>query len=351
MGNENLKFPYLARQINGGIAMNFGKAIDSVYEKDSCFIDYLNNFSIDNLSGNWVNGKLVDRNGWLDRLGILVGLPRPYATFSIAQAFVFDKVPQVMEGVKHGFSSDRTVTIDGVTYEYVPDSTDPNKGNLTLNGEVVCGKLDDYYRAMETKPISDVMYREYLKNACSVKKIKSVAGIANVVEIFIKSYRYVIQFITDNDILVRVAGNFQDYVDTLQTAFDSMFTTAPKVRVYADAYFEEEYLEGQIEEDVEEYTGSNLFTVSYLYEGGKVIFIIELDPSLEQYKDGVLEMLNEKYAQYDDIQFVVTIQEASFMFDRARRSLDGKLHGFSTDVPIGDITRDDGGFLKSTITI
>ena len=54
-----------------------------------------------------------------------------------------------MEGVKHGFSSDRTVTIDGITYEYVPDSTDPNKGNLTLNGEVVCGKLDDYYRAIE----------------------------------------------------------------------------------------------------------------------------------------------------------------------------------------------------------
>ena len=351
MCNEDLKFPYLARQINGGIAMNFGKAIDSVYEKDSCFIDFLNDFNIDNLSGNWVDGVLVDRNGWLDRLGVLIGLPRPYTTFSITQAFVFDKVPQVMEGVKHGFSSDRTVTIDSVTYEYVPNSSDPNKGNLTLNGEVVCGKLDDYYRAMETKPISDELYREYLKNACFVKKIKSVVGIANVIETFIKSYRYAIQFVTDNDILVSVAGNFQDYVDTLQTAFNLMFTTAPKVRVFADAYFEEKFLEGRIREEVEEYTGSNLFTVSYLYEGGQVIFIIDLDPSLEQYKDGVYEMLNEKYAQYDDIQFKVIIQEASFMFDRARRSLDGQLHGFSTDIPIGDITRADGGFLKSTINI
>lgn len=351
MGNENLKFPYLARQINGGIAMNFGKAIDSVYEKDACFIDFLNNFSIYNLSGNWVDGVLVDRNGWLDRLGVLVGLPRPYATFSITQAFVFDKVPQVMEGVKHGFSSDRTVTIDGVTYEYVPDSDNPNKGNLVLNEEVVCGKLDDYYRAMETKPISDVLYREYLKNACFVKKIKSIAGIANVIETFIESYRYAIEFISDNDILVSVAGSFQDYVDTLQTAFNLIFTTAPRVRVFADAYFEEKFLVGQITEDVEEYTGSNLFTVSYLYEDGYVIFIIDLDPSLEQYKDGVYEMLYEEYSQYDDIQFKVIIQEASFMFDRARRSLDGQLHGFSTDIPIGDITRADGGFLKSTINI
>lgn len=349
MDNGVLKFPYLARQINGGIAINFGKGIDSVYEKDADFINFLSNFSIDNLSGNWDGDKLVDRNGWLDRLGVLIGLPRPYTTFSITQAFVFDKVPQVMEGVKHGFSSDRTVTIDGVEYVYVPDSTNPNKGNLTLNGNVVCGKLDDYYRSLETKPISDELYREYLKNACSVKKIKSVDGIANVIEIFIKSYRYVIEFVSNNDILVRVAGNFQDYVDTLQAAFNSIFTTSPRVRVYVDAYFEEEYLKLQIESAIEEYTGSDLFTVSYLYEGGKVVFIIEFDPSLEGYKDGVLNMLEETYEGYDDIEFVVVIQEASFMFDRARRSLDGKLHGFSTDVPIGEVTRDDGGFLKDIV--
>ena len=41
------KFPYLARQINGPIAMSFGKGIDSVYERDAEFIDFLSRFSID----------------------------------------------------------------------------------------------------------------------------------------------------------------------------------------------------------------------------------------------------------------------------------------------------------------
>ena len=45
------KFPYLARQINGPIAISFGKGIDSVYENDAEFIDFLSRFSIDSLEG------------------------------------------------------------------------------------------------------------------------------------------------------------------------------------------------------------------------------------------------------------------------------------------------------------
>ena len=76
------KFPYLARQINGPIAMSFGKGIDSVYENDAEFIDFLSRFSIDTLEGKW-----------LDAVGLLLGLPRPWVEVPMIQeAFLFDNI-------------------------------------------------------------------------------------------------------------------------------------------------------------------------------------------------------------------------------------------------------------------
>ena len=68
------KFPYLARQINGPIAESFGKGIDSVYENDAEFINFLSRFSIDALEGKW-----------LDALGMLLGLPRPWVEVPMIQ--------------------------------------------------------------------------------------------------------------------------------------------------------------------------------------------------------------------------------------------------------------------------
>ena len=80
------KFPYLARQINGPIAESFGKGIDSVYENDAEFIDFLSRFSIDTLEGKW-----------LDALGMLLGLPRPWVEVPMIQeAFLFDNIPHIV---------------------------------------------------------------------------------------------------------------------------------------------------------------------------------------------------------------------------------------------------------------
>ena len=99
------KFPYLARQINGPIAMSFGNGIDSVYENDAEFIDFLSRFSIDSLEGKW-----------LDALGMLLGLPRPWIEVPMLQeALLFDNIPNIVPNpLSHSFSTDRNVIIGGL---------------------------------------------------------------------------------------------------------------------------------------------------------------------------------------------------------------------------------------------
>ena len=151
------KFPYLARQINGPIAMSFGKGIDSVYENDEEFIDFLSRFSIDTLEGKW-----------LDALGLLLGLPRPWVEVPMIQeALLFDNIPNVVPNPPaHAISTDRNVIIGGSVIT-------PSMG----------GKLDDTNRNISVEPITDNVYRDYLKCACMVKKRHSINGIADVVEI------------------------------------------------------------------------------------------------------------------------------------------------------------------------
>lgn len=106
------KFPYLARQINGPIAISFGKGIDYVYERDAEFIDFLSRFSIDTLEGKW-----------LDSLGLLLGLPRPWVEIPMIQeALLFDNIPNsVPNPISHAFSTDRNVIIGDLVIT-------PNKG-------------------------------------------------------------------------------------------------------------------------------------------------------------------------------------------------------------------------------
>jgi hypothetical protein len=279
------KFPYLARQINGPIAEYFGKGIDSVYEIDAEFIDFLSRFSIDTLEGKW-----------LDALGMLLGLPRPWVEVPMIQeAFLFDNIPHVVPNpVSHAFSTDHNVIIDSTVIT-------PSMG----------GKFDDTNRSTSVEPISDSIYREYLKCACMVKKRHSINGIADVVELFCGSKQYAITFISDedwmNDILVELPIRLLDYQSTLQYAFDKMFTTAPKVLVRIDASFDNEYITPDVTRIVHDIVGNNSFLVTNFSELDKLVIDVTLGQINASYRNEVKEALEEEYAAYDDIFISVTV--------------------------------------------
>lgn len=279
------KFPYLARQINGPIAISFGKGIDYVYENDAEFIDFLSRFSIDSLEGKW-----------LDALGMLLGLPRPWVEIPMIQeALLFDNVPNIVPNPPaHAISTDRNIIIDGTVIT-------PSMG----------GKLDDTNRSISVEPITDNVYREFIKCACMVKKRHSINGIAVVVEVFCGSKQYAISFISDadwmNDILIELPIRLMDYQSTLQYAFDKMFTTAPKVLVRINASFDNKYITPEVRRVVYGIVGNDSFSVTNFSELDKLVIDITLEQVNAAYKDEVKAALDEEYKTYDDIVISVTV--------------------------------------------
>ena len=279
------KFPYLARQINGPIAMSFGKGIDSVYENDAEFIDFLSRFSIDTLEDKW-----------LDTLGLLLGLPRPWVEVPMIQeALLFDNVPNIVPNPPaHAISTDRNIIIDGTVIT-------PSMG----------GKFDDTNRSISVEPITDNVYREFIKCACMVKKRHSINGIADVVEVFCGSKQYAISFISDvdwmNDILIELPIRLMDYQATLQYAFDKMFTTAPKVLVRINASFDNEYITPDVRRVLYGIVGNDSFSVTNFSELDKLVIEITLGQVNAAYKDEVKAALDEEYKTYDDIVISVTV--------------------------------------------
>ena len=279
------KFPYLARQINGPVAMSFGKGIDSVYERDAEFINFLSRFSIDTLEGKW-----------LDALGMLLGLPRPWVEVPMIQeALLFDNIPHIVPNPSaHALSTDRNVIIEGSVIT-------PSVG----------GKLDDTNRNVSVEPITDNVYRDYLKCACMVKKRHSINGIADVVELFCGSKQYAISFISDvnwlNDILIELPIRLLDYQATLQYAFDKMFTTAPKVLVRIDSSFDNKYITPDVSRIVHDIVDNDSFSVINFTELDKLVIDVTLGQINSSYKDEVKEALEEEYSAYNDIVISVTI--------------------------------------------
>lgn len=279
------KFPYLARQINGPVAMSFGKGIDSVYERDAEFINFLSRFSIDTLEGKW-----------LDSLGMLLGLPRPWVEVPMIQeALLFDNIPHIVPNPPaHALSTDRNIIIEGSVIT-------PSIG----------GKLDDTNRNVSVEPITDNVYRDYLKCACMVKKRHSINGIADVVELFCGSKQYAISFISDvdwlNDILIELPIRLLYYQATLQYAFDKMFTTAPKVLVRIDSSFDNKYITPDVTRIVHDIVGNNSFSVTNFSELDKLVIDVTLGQINFSYKDEVKEALEEEYSAYNDIVISVTI--------------------------------------------
>ena len=281
------KFPYLARQINGPVAMSFGKGIDSVYERDAEFIDFLSRFSIDTLEGKW-----------LDSLGMLLGLPRPWVQVPMIQeALLFDNIPNVVPNPPaHALSTDRNIIIEGSVIT-------PSMG----------GKIDDTNRNVSVEPITDNVYRDYLKCACMVKKRHSINGIADVVELFCGSKQYAISFISDvdwlNEILLELPIRLFDYQATLQYAFDKMFTTAPKVLVRIDSSFDNKYITPDVSRIVHDIVDNDSFSVINFTELDKLVIDVTLGQINSSYKDEVKEALEEEYSAYNDIVISVTIAE------------------------------------------
>ena len=283
---QNDKFPYLSRQIVGDIAKAFGYGIDHIYEVDQPFIDFLSHFSIDTMSGKW-----------LDMLGIILGLPRPYVTKpQLEEAFQFDIPLQMLDGLYHGFSTTVPINIDGVMYD-------------RTNG----GLLDNIYRETVVEPVGDSIYKKYLYATSLLKKTHSIKNIADVLELFVNSTRYAITFKNDsgyiNDIIITLSATSADYQSALQMAFNKIFTTAPFVIIDVSIYFDDLYTVPVIEQIVEEVTGSSTgFTVVYSIENKKAVFTITLDSSLAQYENEVKLAVEKHFEGANDVIIVVEVE-------------------------------------------
>lgn len=283
---QNDKFPYLARQIQGDISKAFGYGIDHVYETDQQFIDFLSRFSIDSLSGMW-----------LDMLGVVMGLPRPYVTKpQLEEAFEFDVPYQMLDGKYHGFSTSRPITIDGVTY-------DRNDG----------GMLDNIYRQTVTEPVGDSIYKKYLEATALLKRTHSIKNIADVLELFVNSTRYAIAFGDTsgyiNDIIITLSATSADYKEALQIAFNQIFTTAPFVIIDVSIYFDDIYTVPEIKKIIKEVTGSDTgYDVVYSIEDKKAVFTITLDSSLAQYEEEIRVAVEAHFAGASDVVIVIEVE-------------------------------------------
>ena len=289
---RNDKFPYLARQIQGNIAKAFGLGIDHVYETEQEFLYFLSNFSIDNLDGKW-----------LDMLGVIIGLPRPYSTMSVLDnLFEFDTTNFSLDPKKHGFSTGIPIIIDGVAYD-----------------RSVGGVLNNLYLSNEQIPVDDNIYKMYLKATSLLKKSHSIIDISKVLELFMDSTRYAILFRNAtgyvNDIQIILSATSAGYKDALQIAFNKIFTIPPYVLVTVALNFDNVYTIPTIESIIEDVTGEDSgYTVVFSFENKKAVFTITLDSSLAQYENEIRIALEAHFAGANDVVIVVEI-ETLLLFD------------------------------------
>lgn len=284
VGVQNEKFPYLARQINGDVALALGYGIDYVYEVDAEFLDFLSHFSIDTLYGEW-----------LDKLGIIIGFPRPYTT-SPTNSFLFDSPDFLLDGKLHGFSTDEPIIIDGVEY-------DRNDGGI----------LSDIYQSEPSVPINDSLYKKYLYAITLLRNTHSLKNLADVIEQFIDSTRYAITFKNEgefvNDIIIYVAATAGEYKESLQIAFNNVFTTPPFVLVDVSIYFDDLYTVPEIERIIADITGTDTgYTVVYSIENKMAVFTITLDPSLAEYEEEIRLALEVHFASASDVIIIVQVE-------------------------------------------
>ena len=289
---RNDKFPYLARQIQGNIAKAFGLGIDHVYETDQEFLYFLSNFSIDNLDGKW-----------LDMLGVILGMPRPYYTRPVLDnMFEFDNTKFMLDPKKHGLSTRIPIIINGVAYD-----------------RSVGGVLNNLYLSNEQILVDDNIYKMYLKATSLLKKTHSIIDISNVLELFMDSTRYAILFKNAtgyvNDIQIILSATSAAYKDALQISFNKIFTIPPYVLVTVALDFDNVYTIPVMESIIEDITGEDSgYTVVYSFENKKAVFTITLDSSLAQYENEIRIALKAHFAGANDVVIVVET-ETLLLFD------------------------------------
>jgi hypothetical protein len=131
--------------------------------------------------------------------------------------------------------------------------------------------------------------------------------------LFISSTRYAITYKNDsefiNDIVIILAGTSADYRDSLQAAFNSIFTTPPFILIDVSIYFDELYTVPAIERIITEVTGETEgFTVTYSIVQRKAVFTITLDSSLAQYENEVRVAVEAHFAGASDVIIIVQVE-------------------------------------------
>lgn len=276
------RFPYLARQMAGPVAMSFGKGIDHVYERDTEFIEFMSSFSLDTLSGVW-----------LDRIGTALGMPRPYYMLpDTMSVFMFDSTVFVLDGDSHGFSTESPVMVGG-------------KRVTRDNG----GLLDDIFKNQAISPMVDKDYRRYIYAACRAKRARSVKAIVDVLEGVTGSGMYVVDF-EDNSgmgymVKVTLPVSLIPYKEALEGVFGLVFTVEPVIRFEFDPYFFDRYLVSRMRDVVLSVTGSENFTIKYLYDVTVLYVTVTLGDTTMGYEDEVRRALDEEFGGHGDL--VITV--------------------------------------------
>lgn len=284
------KFPYLARQMNGPIADSFGKGFDHVYETDLEFIEFLSRFSLEELSGKW-----------LDRLGMILGMPRPYYTTPTSMdAFMFDSTEWIINAVDHGFSTVNPIKIGNKTY-------------TRKDG----GLLDDTFKDESQTPMVDKDYRRYIYSICAAKNTRSLKSIENVVKSITKSSMFVIRFNDSEnnagDMVISLPYPLVIYQDIINTIFKKVFTVSPLISVDFDPYFFDNYIINDMEHIIRSVTnGSNDFEITYIYDVTILHCTIKIGYTISEYKDDIQIAMDKRFGLQEDLIIDILVSTSSY---------------------------------------
>lgn len=150
---------YLARKINGPVAQALLKASHALFNASEEWLLYRTNISID-------NATTED----LERIGVLIGAPRPYA--------------------------------------------------ITENDEVVYA--------------SDEVYRKFIYAIAYLKRAQSIKALADMLAVFVPNGRFELEFRENGDIGVAIDAVYHEYLPFLQSAANAVYTALPRLQPFEE---------------------------------------------------------------------------------------------------------------------
>lgn len=185
----------LAYQLNGAIAQTLMNGMLTLFQSHDNDIEYWLAYSID-----------TAEDTELDKLGVLLGIPRP--TYSGSTWFRFgtkDKYPEVSD---EGLSSVANNRLGGMFWS--------TRGVY----DVVIYKL------------TDAEYRLYIKACLKLKQYHSLDALLTVVSVITKNKGCTLSFDGNHDIQIECVSAVDiATVDLIQIVADTYFTTSPLVKI------------------------------------------------------------------------------------------------------------------------